>query len=161
MTKKKSTSTTSSNPIQENSIDLNGVQLIDLSNENSVRLRNPREGFEEAASPAIDAAIANPSGLGLSKKLSQSLPEAQQDLQDAMALQSYEDWLERKLELVRETRLYRLATVRKVTNQLVRRARTLQEEDPEEATPFAELIDHYAKPAKKASKTRKKKQAEE
>ena len=156
MAKKATSGTTSSSPIQDNSIDLSNVQLLDLSEENSTRLRKQREGFESAAKPAIDSAITNPSALGLSKKLSQSLPTAQQELQEAETLLQYEQWLEKKLELVRETRLFRLASVRKVTNQLVRRARTLQEESPEEATPYAELIDHYARPAKKASSTRKK-----
>ncbi len=67
-------------------------------------------------------------------------------------------WLLHYLELIQETRASNLAEVKVGIDRLVKRVRVLSSDSQEVHEGYADLLDFYSEPARKAVVTRKKNQ---
>lgn len=160
MAKKKAENVTKVYPqITDTSIDVTGCELVNLSGD-MARLGTTRDGFEEAAQDAFQQALASPGVLGFTAEMQAEVTASQSMLEDAMVLLEAEKWLQKHLTLVNETRRLYLSRAAGTAKKVVQRARLLAEESPEAATAYAALIEHYAKPAKKAASTKRRKKTD-
>ena len=139
--------------IQEESIDLASIQYRNYSDEEKANFKKVNDGFEEQASPVLNALKENPQLLRLPDV---NFEQVLDTLNEATELKVIEEWLDKKLTQINETRRAKLSEVKGVIDQMVAQAKPISQADPEVANIFADLFDFLSAPAKKAANTRKK-----
>ena len=137
--------------LADKQIDLSAFLLMDFDQEEIRTLPKPRTDFADVARqvlalyPDFEAAL----------KLTDAdfdLDKVMQQLDLADQLQPYSDWLERRAEQVRETRLIQLAEAYRAILKLYQRVQAAAEFDPQVGYAFAFLGDHFGAGKKKGKK---------
>ena len=137
----------------ETSIDLSGLDLVNVSEEKKVELKRTREGFTEKMKPVLTKLAASPELLPVDKLDYKKMLEG---LKEAMVLEEALAWLENKQEMVEETLRLRLSGIKEQVDQANDVARPLAQHRAELASLFADYWDWLASPRKKAEQTKKK-----
>ena len=137
--------------LADKQIDLAAFQLMDFDQEEIRNLPKPRTDFADVARqvlalyPDFEAALKLTDAEFDADKVAEQLDLAEQ-------LQPYSEWLERRAEQVRETRLVQLAEAYRAVLRLYQRAQAAAEFDPEVGYAFAFLADHFGAGKKKSKK---------
>ncbi|WP_417914704.1 hypothetical protein [Candidatus Electronema sp. JM] len=137
--------------LADKQIDLSAFQLVDFDQEEIRNLPKPRTDFAEIARqtlalyPDFEAALKLTAADFDPDKVAEHLELADQ-------LQPYSDWLERRAEQVRETRMAHLAEAYRPVLKLYQRIQAAAEFDPQVGYAFAFLADHFGAGKKKSKK---------
>jgi hypothetical protein len=137
--------------LADKQIDLSAFQLMDFDQEEIRNQPKPRTDFADVARqvlalyPDFEAALKLTDADFDPDKVAEQLDLADQ-------LQPYSDWLERRAEQVRETRLVQLAEAYRSVLKLYQRVQAAAEFDPEVGYAFAFLGDHFGAGKKKGKK---------
>ncbi len=137
--------------LADKQIDLSAFQLMDFDQEEIRNLPKPHTDFAEIARQVLALYPDFAAALQLTDADFDPAKVAEQlDLVDQ--LQPYSDWLERRAEQVRETRLVQLAEAYRSVLKLYQRVQAATEFDPQVGYAFAFLGDHFGVGKKKKKK---------
>lgn len=137
--------------LADKQIDLSAFQLMDFDQEKIRNLPKPRTDFAEVARqvlalyPDFEAALKLTDTDFAPDKVAEHLNLADQ-------LVPYADWLERRAEQVRETRMVHLAESYRPILKLYQRVQAAAEFDPQVGYAFAFLAEHFGAGKKKSKK---------
>jgi hypothetical protein len=137
--------------LADKQIDLSAFQLMDFDSEELSNLPRPHADFAGVARqvlalyPDFEAALKLTDADFAPDKVAEQLDLADQ-------LQPYSEWLERRAEQVRETRLVQLAEAYRAVLRLYQRTQAAAEFDPQVGYAFAFLGDHFGAGKKKGKK---------
>jgi hypothetical protein len=137
--------------LADKQIDLSAFLLMDFDQEEIRNLPKPRTDFADVARQVLALYPDFEAALKLTDEEFDADKVAEQlDLADQ--LQPYSEWLERRAEQVRETRLVQLAEAYRAVLRLYQRVQAAAEFDPEVGYAFAFLGDHFGAGKKRGKK---------
>lgn len=137
--------------LADKQIDLSAFQLVDYDQEEIRSLPKPHADFAEITRQALAVYPDFEAALQLAEedfdpdKVAEHLDLADQ-------LLPYADWLERRAEQVRETRMVHLAEAYRPVLKLYQRIQAAAEFDPQVGYAFAFLAEHFGTGKKKSKK---------
>ena len=137
--------------LADKQIDLSPFDLVDLDAEEVRKLPKPKTDFSEAARQVLALYPDYAADLKLSAEDFDPAEVAEQ-LDLAEQLIPYSEWLERRAEQVRETRLVQLAAAYRAVLRLYHRTQAAAEFDPQVGHAFAFLADYFGMGKKKSKK---------
>ncbi|MBI3072430.1 MAG: hypothetical protein HYY84_09980 [Deltaproteobacteria bacterium] len=126
----------------DTAIDLRGIELVDLTRDEMKALARPRSNWIEVAEQvaAVYPQVADQLGLGkFDPATAINNPIAR-----IAELAPYEAWLEKALEMVRETRAKAASDAWRAMLKVYRRANDVALEDPRVAKAFRFVSDYLA-----------------
>ena len=137
--------------LADKQIDLSPFDLVDLDPEEVRSLPRPHADFTEVARQALALYPEYAAELKLSAE--DFDPDAvAEELDLADQLVPYSEWLERRAEQVRETRMVQLADAYRAVLRLYHRTQAAAEFDPQVGYAFAFLADYFGAGKKKSKK---------
>lgn len=137
--------------LADKQIDLSPFQLVDFDAEEIRSLPKPHAGFSETARQALAMYPDFQAALRLTaEEFDPDKVEEHLDLAEQLA--PYADWLERRAEQVRETRMVHLAEAYRPILKLYQRIQAAAEFDPQVGYAFAFLAEHFGAGRKKSKK---------
>lgn len=137
--------------LADKQIDLSAFQLVDYDQDEIRRLPKPHAGFAETTRQAL---AVYPDFEAVLKLADEDFDpdKVAEHLDLADQLLPYADWLERRAEQVRETRMAHLAEAYRPVLKLYQRIQAAAEFDPQVGYAFAFLGDHFGAGKKKSKK---------
>ncbi len=137
--------------LADKQIDLSPFDLVDLDAEEIRKLPKPKTDFSEVARQVLALYPDYAAELKLSAEdFDQDAVAEQLDL--AEQLVPYAEWLDRRAEQVRETRIVQLADAYRAVLRLYHRTQAAAEFDPQVGYAFAFLADYFGMGKKKSKK---------
>jgi hypothetical protein len=137
--------------LADKQIDLSAFQLVDYDQEEIRSLPKPHAGFAEITRQALAVYPDFEAVLQLAEEDFDPAKVAEHlDLADQLA--PYADWLERRAEQVRETRMVHLAEAYRSVLKLYQRVHAAAEFNPQVGYAFAFLAEHFGTGKKKSKK---------
>lgn len=137
--------------LADKQIDLSAFPLMDLGSAQLRSLPKPRTDFTEVARQVLAIYPDFADELQLSE--AEFDPDKAKEYLDlADQLSPYSEWLERRAEQVRETRLVQLAESYRLVLRLYQRVQAAAEFHPEVGHAFGFLADHFGAGKKKGKK---------
>jgi hypothetical protein len=137
--------------LADKQIDLSAFQLVDYDQDEIRRLPKPHTGFAEIARQALAVYPDFEAVLQLAEEDFDPAKVAEHlDLADQLI--PYADWLERRAEQVRETRMVHLAEAYRPILKLYQRVHAAAEFNPQVGYDFAFLAEHFGTGKKKSKK---------
>ena len=137
--------------LADKKINLSAFDLVDLDQEEIRRLPKPKTDFTEVARQVVALYPDFANELRLTEE-EFNPEEVTEQLDLAEQLVPYAEWLERREEQVRETRLVHLADSYRAVLRLYRRVQAAAEFDPQVGHTFAFLADYFGAGKKKNKK---------
>jgi hypothetical protein len=137
--------------LADKQIDLSHFELMDLNAEEIRSLPKPKMEFPEAARQVIGLYPDFSDQLKLTEEEFDPDKVAEQ-LELAEQLVPYAEWLERRAEQVRETRMFHIADAYRAVLRVYHRADAAAVFDPQVGYAFAFLSDYFGTGKKKAKK---------
>lgn len=137
--------------LADKTIDLSSFSLVDLDSEETRKLPRPHADFSEVARQVLALYPEYKDELRLTEEdFDPDKVEEHLDLSDELV--PYSEWLERRSEQVRETRMVHLADSYGAVRRLYQRAQAAAEFNPEVGYAFAFLADYFGAGKKKSKK---------
>lgn len=137
--------------LADKQIDLSGFQLVDMAQDELLKQPKPRTDFAETARQVLALYPEHQAALKLSEEEFDP-PAISGHLELAEQLIPYAEWLEKRAEQVRETRMVQLAEAYKPVLRLYQRVQAAAEFDPQVGYAFAFLAEHFGAGKKKSKK---------
>jgi hypothetical protein len=137
--------------LADKQIDLSPFDLVDLDAEEIRKLPKPKTDFSEVARQVLALYTEYAAELKLSAEDFDPDAVAEQ-LNLADQLVPYSEWLDRRAEQVRETRIVQLADAYRAVLRLYHRTQAAAEFDPQVGYAFAFLADYFGTGKKKSRK---------
>ena len=137
--------------LADKTIDLSSFHLIDLDPEETRKLPRPHADFSEIARQVLALYPEYKDELRLTEE-DFAPDKVSEDLDLADELVPYAEWLERRTEQVRETRMVHLADSYGAVRRLYQRVQAAAEFNPDVGYAYAFLADYFGSGKKKSKK---------
>ena len=137
--------------LADKQIDLSPFALIDLDPEEIRKLPKPKTDFNEVARQVLALYPEYKDELRLSEEDFDPV-KVKEHLDLSEELTPYADWLKKRDEQVRETRMKHLADAYRSVLALYRRSQAAEAFDPQIGYAFAFLADHFGAGKKRSKK---------
>lgn len=137
--------------LADKQIDLSGFQLVDMAQNELLKQPKPRTDFADMARQVLALYPEHQAALKLTDEEFNSAAISGH-LELAEELVPYSEWLERRAEQLRETRMVHLAEAYKPVLRLYQRVQAAAEFDPQVGYAFAFLAEHFGAGKKKSKK---------